>query len=63
MQITEKQPIGKWGQDKTLIFEGNAQNSSMSSPVNMALEGYLQIGKAETEAWEYDDLTLTQKIS
>lgn len=29
----------------------------------MALEGYLEIGKAETEAWEYDDSTLTQHTS
>lgn len=63
MQIAEKQPVGKSAQDKALIFEGNAQNSSMFSAAAMALEGYLEIGKAETEDWEYDDLTLTQNIS
>lgn len=35
----------------------------MFSPSNMVLERYLEIGKAETEAWEYDDSTLTQNVS
>lgn len=35
----------------------------MFSPDNMALEGYLEIGKAETEAWEYEESALTQNIS
>lgn len=43
MQITEKQPVGKSPQDKTLIFEDNAQNSSLFSPANMTLEGNLEI--------------------
>lgn len=63
MQITEKQPVGKSAQGKTLISEGNARNSSMFSPANMALEGYLEIGKVETETWGYDDSILTQNIS
>lgn len=50
MPITEKQPVGKLALDKTLVFEGNAQNSSMFSPANTASEGYLEIGKAETKA-------------